>query len=139
MDLFDAAGTPLPPVPPKPPRKPRKPTPAERAASGRLGSARRSRTPQRHRVGPSCDLAPAEVVPFPLHRHGGLLAEVTGRLPHGYAPDLNRACAQETRAFQDVLIRQGVAKQPAWLCARTLLHHAFMKRVHDAHMEAGIL
>jgi hypothetical protein len=61
------------------------------------------------------------------------------RLPHGYAPDLNRACAKEIRAFQDTLMRQGVAKQPAWLCARTLLHHAFMKRVHDAHKEAGIL
>ena len=142
-DLFDAAGLPLPPVPLKKRTKaPRPPTPAQVAASGRLEGARRPRAPQRHRVGPERDLSPAvaaDVVPFPLHRNGVLLAEVTARLPHGYAGDLGKVCAKETREFQHTLMRQGVDRQPAWLCARTLLHHAFMKRVHDAHKEAGIL
>ncbi|KQP05903.1 hypothetical protein ASF28_18620 [Methylobacterium sp. Leaf99] len=142
-DLFDAAGLPLPPIPPKKrQRSPRKPTPAERAATGRLKGARRSRAPQRQRVGPERDLSPAvaaDVVPFPLHRNGGLLAEVVDRLPHGYSGDLGKVCAKETREFQHTLMRQGVDRQPAWLCARTLLHHAFMKRVHDAHREAGTL
>lgn len=141
-DLFDAAGVPLPPIPPKPVRKARKPTPAERAATGRLEGGRRSRSLLRHRVGPGRDLSPAvaaDVVPFPLHRNGVLVAEIMARLPHGHAMDLSRACAKETREFQHTLMRQGVAKQPAWVCARVLLHHAFMKRVHDAHKEAGIL
>jgi hypothetical protein len=138
-DLFEAPGIELSPVPPKPARKLRKPFAAEIVASGRLGAARRSRTPQRYRVGPGRDLAPAEVVPFPLHRNTALVAQVTARLPHGYAPDLDRACAKETRAFRDALVSRGFAKQPAWVCARTLLHHAYMKRVHDAHMKAVIL
>ncbi|TXM63941.1 hypothetical protein FV226_27075 [Methylobacterium sp. WL12] len=140
MDLFEAAGVPLPPIPPKPARKARKPSPAERAASGRLEGARRHRIPDRRRIGPGRDLAhAAQVVPFPLHHNGALLADVIERLPHGYSPDLNKACAKETRNLQNQLMRQGVAKQSAWLCARTLLHHAHMKRVHDAHREAGIL
>lgn len=116
------------------------PTPPECAAADRLEGARRSRGPgPRTRIGGPRHLTLAEVKAFPLHRHAGLLGEVVARLPHGYASDLNKACAQQTREFQDKLMGQGVPKQSAWFCARTLVHHAYIQRVDDAHREAGIL
>ncbi|TXN19748.1 hypothetical protein [Methylobacterium sp. WL19] len=138
-DLFDVAGLPLPPIPTKPPKKAKKPSPAALAASGRLGGARRSPAPVRDRVGPTRDLLLGAVLAFPLHVNGRLVAEVTERLPHGYAADLNKACARETAELHRKLISQGIPKQSAWLCARTLLHHAVIKRIDDAHKEAGVL
>ncbi|MCJ2074247.1 hypothetical protein MKK68_01035 [Methylobacterium sp. E-016] len=140
--LFEAAGVDLEPVMAKPKRtrRPKPPTPAERAATGRLEGARRFRGPgQRTRIGGPRQLALAEVKPYPLHHNARLLGEVVARLPHGYAMDLNKVCAQQTREFQDKLMGQGVPKQSAWFCARTLVHHAYIKRVDDAHKEAGIL
>lgn len=136
MDLFDAAGTPLPPVPPKKPPKARKPTPAERAASGRLEGARRSRTPQRHRVGPARDLkATAPVLPFPFSKNRKVLAAITARLPNGNADNLEDVFEYERSKYARRLIARGLPKKTARHCANELLHQAYMIRAE----EAGIL
>lgn len=145
-NLFTAAGLVLTEEPTrasKRQRKPLPPSPAERAASGRLEGARRSRMPvsqgQRTRVGPPRNLALAEVLAFPLTRNVVAVAEMIEALPHGYAPNLNKRRDQEARNLQNRLVGQGIPKQSAWLCARELVHIAYMKRVEDAHKEAGIL
>lgn len=144
-DLFAAAGIELDaePTKSKPQRKPRPPTPAERAAADRLQGGRRFRGPgslvQRARVGEARNLNPAPVVAFPLCRNVKAIAEVIARLPHGYAPDLNRRRDQEVRRLQKSLVERGVPNKAAWLCARELVHVAYIQRVRDAHKEAGIL
>ena len=150
-DLFDAAGLELEEgVPkigetpqPRRPRKPKPPKPAERAAAARLEGGRRSRAPsslgQRSRVGLPRDLSPAPVLAFPLTKNAAVLAEVIERLPHGYAPDLDKKRDLEVRRLQKGLMQRGLTKQSAWRCARELVHVAYIKRVRDAHMEAGIL
>lgn len=146
-NLFDAAGIELnaEPLPSKlkRSRKAKPPTPAERAAAARLEGGRRSRAPaslgQRSRIGTPRDLSPARVLAFPLTRNANMLAEVIERLPHGYAPDLDKKRDLEVRRLQKGLIQRGLTKQLAWRCARELVHVAYIKRVRDAHMEAGIL
>lgn len=146
-DLFAAAGIELDaePVPAKPKRarKPKPPSPAERAAADRLQGGRRSRGPgsldQRMRVGEARNLNPAPVVAFPLAKNVKAVADVIARLPHGYAPDLNRRRDQEVRRLQKDLVERGVPNKAAWLCARELVHVAYIQRVRDAHKEAGIL
>jgi hypothetical protein len=146
-DLFAAGGIPLDaePTPAKPKRasRPRKPTPAEHAASVRLEGGRRSRAPsslgQRSRIGTPRDLSPAPVLAFPLARNADVLAETIARLPHGYAPDLDKKRDLEVRRLQNGLMKRGLTKQSAWRCARELVHVAYIKRVRDAHVEAGIL
>ncbi|MGU3449633.1 hypothetical protein [Methylobacterium sp. 391_Methyba4] len=128
---------------PKRPRKPKPPTPAERAAAVRLEGGRRPRAPaslgQRSGIGTPRDLSPAPVLAFPLARNAAVLAEVIERLPHGYAPDLDRKRDFEVRRLQKGLMQRGLSKQSAWRCARELVHIAYIKRVRDAHTEAGIL
>lgn len=146
-DLFAAAGitldaqTTLPT--PKRASRPRKPTRAQLAAADRLMGGRRLRVPQapgqRTRVGQPRDMSPAPVLAFPLTRNARVVAEVIERLPHGYARDLDKKSAQETRRLQKRLVQRGISKQSAWLCARELVHVAYIERVRDAHKEAGIL
>lgn len=128
---------------PKRPRKPKPPSPVERAAAVRLEGGRRSRAParlgQRSRIGAPRELSPAPVLAFPLARNATVLAEVIERLPHGYASDLDRKRDLEVRRLQKGLIQRGLTKQLAWRCARELVHLAYIKRVRDAHTEAGIL
>lgn len=129
--------------PPTRTRKPRPPSPAERAAAVRLEGGRRSRgqaSPgQRTRVGQPRRLEPAPIIAFPLSRNVKAIAEVIARLPHGYASDLNRRRDQEVRRLQKGLVERGVPNKAAWLCARELVHVAYIQRVRDAHKEAGIL
>jgi len=128
---------------PKRPRKPKPPTPAERAAAVRLEGGRRSRPPaslgQRSRIGTPRDFRPAPVLAFPLVRNATVLEETISRLPHGYAPDLDKKRDLEVRRLQKGLMQRGLTKQSAWRCARELVHVAYIKRVKDAHKEAGIL
>ena len=146
-DLFASAGIVLDaePAPAKPRRvrKPRPPTPAERAAAVRHEGGRRSKGPgglgQRMRVGEARNLNPAPVVAFPLAKNVKAVADVIARLPHGYAPDLNRRRDQEVRRLQKDLVERGVPNKAAWLCARELVHVAYIQCVRDAHKEAGIL
>jgi hypothetical protein len=79
------------------------------------------------------------VLAFPLARNANVVAEMIGRLPHGYAADLDKKRNQEVSRLQKDLISRGVSKQAAWLCARELVHVAYIARVKDAHKEAGIL
>ncbi len=128
---------------PKRPRKPKPPTPTERAAAARLEGGRRSRAPsslsQRARVGMPRDLSPAPVLAFPLARNAAVLAETIARLPHGYAPDLDRKRDQEVINLEKRLLRRGLPGNVAWRCARELVHVAYIERVQQAHKEAGIL
>lgn len=136
MDLFDAAGTSLPPIPPKPAKKPRKPTLAEMAASGRLEGARRSRAPQRHRIGPCRDLkASAPILPFPFSKNLKVLAAITARLPDGNAANFEDVFEYERQKYARRLIARGLPKKTARQSANELLHEAYMIRAK----EAGIL
>lgn len=144
-DLFAAAGIDLEPVPSKPkrPARPRKPTPAERAASGRLVGARRGRCPcaleSRVRTVPVRDLAPRRVFPFPLSRNANILEAMAARLPHGYDDSLGKKASYEKTKLEKRLISTGLPRQSASECATELLHQAHLKRIWDAHKEAGIL
>lgn len=128
---------------PKRPRKPKPPTPAERAAAVRLEGGRRSRAlaslRQRSRIGTPRDLSMAPVLAFPLARNAAVLEETISRLPHGYDEELETTCDREARNFEKRLIRRGVSKQSARVCARDVLHEAYTKRVRDADKESGLL
>lgn len=146
-DLFSTAGIPLEaepvPTPPKRRRRPKAPTPAQLAATVRLGGGRRLRGPhcprERTRVGEPRDLAPAPVLAFPLSRNAGVVAEVIGRLPHGYAADLDAICRREAHNLEKRLQKKGMSQKSARQCAKELLHEAYAIRVRDAHREAGVL
>lgn len=147
LDLFTAAGITLEAetaeTKPKRANRPKKPTPVQLAAADRLKGGRRLRAPQspgqRTRVGQPRDLSPTPVLAFPLARNARVVAEVIERLPHGYAPDLDKRRDQEVKVLEKRLLRQGLTGQIAWRCARELVHVAYMERVRQAHKEAGIL
>jgi hypothetical protein len=146
-DLFAAAGIILDGeparTPPKRQKRARKLTPAEKAAAVRLEAGRRLWGPQspgmRTRVGEPRDLAPAQVLAFPLHRNPVLVAKVIERLPHGYAPDLDAICRREAYKLEKRLKKKGMSQKSARKCAKELLHEAYAIRVRDAHHEAGVL
>lgn len=132
-DLFDAAGLPLPPIPTKPPRKARRPSPAERAAAGRLGGARRSRPTVRDRIGMGRDLTEtANVLPFPLSRNAKVLAAMTARLPDGHADNLEDVFEYERQKYARRLVARGLPKKTARQCANELFHQAYMIRAKEA-------
>jgi hypothetical protein len=136
LPLFDAAGVELePPVAKrKPTRKaPRTPTPAQIAALGRPEGARRSRSPQRRRIGMGRDLGHvATVLPFPYSRNAKVLAAITARLPDGNADNLEDVFEYERSKYARRLIARGLLKKTARQCANELLHQAYMIRAREA-------
>jgi len=146
-DLFAAAGVELEDVPapvkPKRPRKPKPPTPAERATQARAQAVRRERRPdpngERVRIGSARDLSPRKVFAYPLSRNTGLLDDMVKRLPHGYDDSLDKQRASEAKKLERRLLNKGLPAEVSWQCANELVHVAYMRRVHEAHEEAGIL
>ncbi|MCJ2113292.1 hypothetical protein MKK64_19125 [Methylobacterium sp. E-025] len=137
--LFEAAGVILEPVTTKTKRtrRPKPPTPAERAASGRLGGARRYRNTLgsacRVRIGPTRDLTHYRaVLSFPFSRNASLLQETVSKLPVEYDEKLDEAFSRERNKLESTLRRKGIPRKPARECANELVHSAYMIRAKAA-------